>query len=236
MIRTIIWFTAMWSSMFFLIPAYVKSTALKKKGLQTEADAYVYDVAGRWAKRRVDLAGARVTVHKVEALPDAPFLIVANHQGNFDIPLIISSVTSKVGFLSKVENGKLPFIGAWMSLLHCVFIERGNPRQAMKAIQLGADILKQGYNLVLFPEGTRSKDGKLQDFKPGSLKLATKAGVPIVTVIIDGSFNMMKKSSLIIHPAEVKITLGKHFDPTKYESTAQLSSDLEQYFKEILNA
>lgn len=234
MLRTVIWFTAMWGSLILLLPVYLKINGLVKHGKQQEADDLVYTIAGKWAKQLTKLAGSRVQLEQIEELPKVPFLIVANHQGNFDIPLILGHVTSRVGFLSKVENGKLPFVGSWMRLLHCVFIERGNPREAVKAIQLGVDTLNQGYNLVLFPEGTRSKTGKLQDFKPGSLKLAAKAGVPIVPVIIDGSFNMMKKGSLIIHPADIKITLGKHFDPSAYESTNQLSDALEEYFREVL--
>lgn len=234
MVRTIVWFTAMWGSMILMIPAYMRIKGLVKQGRQQQADTMVYTVAGKWARHLIKLAGSRIHLEKVEALPNGPFLIVANHQGNFDIPLIMGHVSSEVGFLSKVENGKFPFIGSWMRLLHCVFIERGNPREAVKAIQTGVDTLKQGYSLVLFPEGTRSKTGKLQDFKPGSLKLASKAGVTIVPVIIDGSYNMMKKGSLIIQPADVKITLGKHFDPSDYETTNQLSDALEAYFREVL--
>jgi len=234
MLRTLIWFTAMWGSMIVLIPMNLRIARHAKNGRQQEADRMVYDVAGKWARLLVKLTGSRVTVDQVAELPVGPYLIVGNHQGNFDIPLIIGHVTSQVGFLSKVENGKLPFVGSWMRLLHCVFIERGNPREAVKAIQMGVDTLKQGYNLVLFPEGTRSKNGKLQTFKPGSLKLASKAGVPVVPVIIDGSFNMMKKGSLIIHPADIKITLGKHFDPNAFENTNQLTEALEEYFREVL--
>lgn len=236
MIRTLVWFTFMWTSLLALVPLYYKGVRLTRQGRQAEADAFVFKVAGEWARQLVGLAGGKVAVKTLALLPEKPYLIVANHQGNFDIPIILGYVSSQVGFLSKVENGKLPFVGGWMRLLHCVFIERGNPREAVKAIQMGVDTLNQGYNLVLFPEGTRSPDGGLQPFKSGSLKLASKANVTIVPVIIDGSFRMMKKGSLLIQPANIQVTIGQHFEPSAYESTNQLSDGLERYFKEIMEA
>lgn len=235
MIRTLVWFTFMWTSLLALMPFYYKGIILTRKGRQADADAFVFKVAGQWARKLVELAGGKVVVNALAPLPKSPYLLVANHQGNFDIPIILGYVSSAVGFLSKIENGKLPFVGGWMRLLHCVFIERGNPREAIKAIQIGVDTLNQGYNLVLFPEGTRSPDGGLQPFKSGSLKLASKANVTIVPVIIDGSYQMMQKGSLRIRPATIQVTVGQHFDPSHYESTNQLSDALECYFKEIMS-
>lgn len=234
MIRTAIWFSGLWGYMFVLVPAYYKVKGLKKKGLEKEADDYAYTIAQTWARRLIKLSGSRVTTHFEAPLPEAPFLIVANHQGNFDIPLIMGHVSSRVGFLSKVENGRLPLVGAWMRLIHCVFIERGNPREAVKAIQEGVDTLKAGHSLVLFPEGTRSRTGELQPFKSGSLRLAAKGGVPVVPVVINGSVNMMKKGSLIIHPADVHITVGAPLKPEAFETTKSLTDALEGYIGGVL--
>jgi 1-acyl-sn-glycerol-3-phosphate acyltransferase len=94
-----------------------------------------------------------------------------------------------------------------MKHLKCVFMDRKNMRQSLNAIREGIEILKQGYNLVLFPEGTRSKTGEVMEFKAGGFKLASKSNAAIVPVVINGSINMMKKGSIRIQPADVQITI-----------------------------
>lgn len=236
MLRTIVWFIYLWGYMLFLIPSYFKANALVKAGHQEEVDRYTAKIAGLWSKRLLAVAGCRVRTTFISPLPEAPFLLVSNHQGNFDIPLIMAHVSSRVGFFAKAETRRLPLIGRWMEMIHCVFIDRGNPREAVKSIQEGVETLKKGYNLVLYPEGTRSIDGTLLPFKAGSLKMALKAGVPVIPVVIDGSINMMQKGSYIIRPADVHITIGNAIDPAEYATTQALTEALEGYMESVLSA
>jgi len=146
-------------------------------------------------------------------------VFVANHQSNFDIPLLLGYINKPKGFIAKAETEKMPIVGGWMRYLRCVFMDRSNPRAALKAIKQGIEIVKSGYSLVIFPEGTRSVDGSLSEFKPGSFKLAMKAEAMIVPVTISGSFGIMKKGSLRIKPSQVKITISDPVTSTGYEST-----------------
>ncbi|RNA67054.1 lysophospholipid acyltransferase family protein [Alteribacter keqinensis] len=210
MIRTIVWFTYFWLYLPTTIPALRKVKKLRKNGNDEQADQIVKQQSNKWAKRLVKLTGARVKIEGIERIPkDEPVLIVSNHQGNFDIPIILGYLDLKIGFISKVEVKKLPIIASWMEEMNCVFMDRKNRRQSVKAILQGAKQLKDGHNLVVFPEGTRSKGGPVSQFKQGSFKLATKSGAAILPVTINGSFKIMEANNNLMKPADVKVTIGE---------------------------
>jgi 1-acyl-sn-glycerol-3-phosphate acyltransferase len=205
MIRTIIWFIYFWASLISYIPSYLKLDGMRD---DVERLAAADRRAKHWSRQLLKLAGTRVEISGLDHLPkDGPILFIANHQSNFDIPLMIASLPLPVGFVAKVELEKMPFVNGWMKGLQCLFMDRSDIRKQVRTINEGADRLKHGYHLVLFPEGTRSADGEMGDFKPGGLKLATKSGASVVPVVIEGSIDIMKKGSLIISPATVKIRI-----------------------------
>jgi 1-acyl-sn-glycerol-3-phosphate acyltransferase len=161
----------------------------------------------KWAKGLVNIVGGRITVVGAENLPKGAVVIVANHQGSFDIPVLIGFVPKPFGFISKVEVLKIPIVGAWMRVMNCVFMDRSNRAKSAEAIGTGVEVLKQGHSLVIFPEGTRSKGGPVQSFKPGSVRLAIDAEVPIVPIAIDGTADILEKNKGIMKPADVTITI-----------------------------
>ncbi len=209
MVRTIVWFIYFWWHLFTLQPSLCRIKALDKAGNIVERDALVSNKAKGWARSLVSLSGCKVEVTGEEHIPeDEAVLFVSNHQGNFDIPILLGFIKKPKAFVAKNELRKFPIIGTWMKYMNCIFMDRDNPRESIKAINHGAKILKEGYSLVIFPEGTRSKDGTLGVFKPGAFKLATKSGVCIVPVTIKGSNQIMKKGSFIIKPAEVEVVIS----------------------------
>lgn len=219
MFRTAIWFLYFFAYQAVMIPDLIKAERLEKSGLTQELEAHATQISVTWATRLLKLAGCSFTVEGIENIPtDRAVLFTPNHQSNFDIPLLMSVLGRPAGFIAKESMGKFPLINRWMVLLHCVFIRRGSPRDAAAAINKGIANLKAGHSMIVFPEGTRSPDGSLLEFKAGSLKLATKAQVPIVPVAIDGSIDMMKKGSLIIRPAKVHITVLAPIMPETYET------------------
>lgn len=210
MIRTIIWFLYFALYLLVVSPFLKKADRLKKNASQEDYDAYIHGMAKRWASSLIRVGGGNVSVYGLEHIPeDEPVLFVSNHQGNFDIPVILSNVPRKTGFISKIEVMKLPMIRSWMSHLDCVFLDRKDRRQAVKSISAGAESLKNGHSLVIFPEGTRSKGRPVQAFKTGSFKLATKSGVPIIPVTIEGTHAMMESKNNRITPGDVSITFGE---------------------------
>lgn len=205
--RTVIWFIYFWCYLVVLLPRMRKCKKLAAQGRIAECDAIVEVEVRKWARRLLKLAGVKVEITGLENVPEGAVVYVGNHQGNFDIPLMLGYLKRPCGVLAKDELAGLPMIRTWMDLLHCVFIERDNPRQAVAAINDAAELLRQGYSMVIFPEGTRSRGDAVGEFKNGAFKVASKTGTPIVPLCIDGSYKVMEAHGFWIHPAKVKIKL-----------------------------
>ncbi len=159
--------------------------------------AYVY------SRLAIFFTGSGYQIEGRENLPEGSFLAVANHQNVLDIPVIICAVPQKIGFVAKKELFKVPMLAMWMRLLGCVSLDRSNPRKSANASHKGAQKLMRGYNLLVFPEGTRSVDGKIKKFKPGSVKMALQAGVPVVPFTCIGTASAFAKGNqikVIINP------------------------------------
>ncbi|MFC0301283.1 lysophospholipid acyltransferase family protein [Virgibacillus soli] len=179
--------------------------------------------------------GSHITIKGKENITDEAVLYVANHQGIFDILVLLGFLGEPVGFIAKREIQKLPIIRKWMEIVHCVFIDRNDRRQSICAIQQGTQNLKEGHSMVIFPEGTRSKGKGLSSFKPGSLRLGTKANVPIVPITIEGTYKMLEETNRI-KPANVIISIGKPIYPEAYEkmNSKQLAAHLQEKISDEL--
>lgn len=168
----------------------------------------IHNNASRVAKNIVKLSGANLTVKGKEHLPkEGAVLYVSNHQSFMDVPVIMAILDRPTGFIAKDDLGKIPFFKDWVVQLKAVLIARGDARKALTAIIQAAKLLQQGHSLVLYPEGTRSKDGKLLEFKAGSLKAAQKGKAVIVPYAVDGAMDVMKRDSYLIHKANVTVTI-----------------------------
>lgn len=213
--RTIIWFLSFVFTLIATLPKLGKAHRLQKKGELKALEQYVHDTSTKWMLGNIRRSGAKVEVYGEEnLLPDQTVVYISNHQGNFDIPLLMGYINQPKGFISKIEARKIPIIVNWMELLHCVFMDRSTLKGSAGAIIEGIKVLKQGHSLVIFPEGTRSKGDQMGEFKSASFKLATKAGVPIIPVTIDGSYKLMEMGNNKITPANVKLTIHPAI-PTK---------------------
>lgn len=165
-----------------------------------------------WAKFTVNILGLRVTYEGQDNIPDETCVFIGNHQSILDIPVLICGANRRIGFIAKKELLKVPILGFWFKIVHCVPIDRENVREAIKAINEGVENLKNGHSMAIFPEGTRSKDGNINEFKKGSLKLATKANVPVIPVTIDGAFRAYEEKKKF-KSADIKVMFGKPIYP-----------------------
>ncbi|WP_096439591.1 lysophospholipid acyltransferase family protein [Alteribacter populi] len=239
MIRTVIWFIYFWLYLLKSVPSLINVKRLRKNNKNEEADARIKYESNKWARSLVKLSGARVHVHGKEKIPtNETLLIVCNHQGNFDIPIILGYLDLKISFISKVEVKKLPLIASWMEEMNCVFMDRKNKRQSIKSIIDGAENLKNGHHLVIFPEGTRSKGGPVGTFKQGSFKLATRSGATILPVTINGSYNIMEANGNLLKPCDVDVTI---LDPVRIHHQQKdmdgiaLANYVQEHIKKELN-
>lgn len=215
-----------------------KSKKLKMEEKNKQRDELLLTEASKWADMVLNKAGVNLVVSGRNNLIDEPCLFVCNHQSNFDIPILVKSLDRMAGFIAKKELAKIPVLSKWIIEVGSILIDRNNPREALKGIKAGIDSLKNGKSLIVFPEGTRSKNGEVLEFKAGSMKLAIKAGVKIVPISINGSTNIMKSGSFKINSGDVFVNILKPIDVKDFtkEEQKSMSSYVENLIREDINS
>lgn len=183
----------------------------RQKGDLNREKKNILLATSNWGKNLAKDLDWKLEVTGRENLPEkAPVVYVPNHQGYADIIVLCAALdTIQTGFVAKSTLEKVPFYGEWIKLIRSVLIERDNVRESVKAISRGIELIEQGFSLVIFPEGTRSKGPEMGKFKPGAFKLATKPQVPIIPVTINGTWKGLEKEGCLqpatmhvhIHPA-----------------------------------
>lgn len=220
------------SFVFYMLGAVfkkIKLSYIRKHISEEAAQEYIFKSVTGWARYIINFIGINVKVKGSENIPHESCLFVANHQGAIDIPLLIAYAGKPVGFIAKKEILKLRFISSWMKEINCIFMDRSNVRESVKSINDGVETLKNGHSLIIFPEGTRSKGPQLGEFKKGSMKLATKSGVPIVPVTIDGSYKVREANKHNeLKSADINLTFSKpiYVDKLTREEQSELSETI----------
>lgn len=163
----------------------------------------------------LNVAGVTITVKGAENIPgDKSVLYVGNHRSYFDILVGYVTVPSLLGFVAKKEMLRYPSLRVWMKNVNCLFLDRKNMKEGLKTILTGIDKVKHGISIWIFPEGTRNRGKDVLEmlpFKEGSLKIAEKAGCPIVPVAITGTADVFEAHVPFIKPSRVIIEFGKPF-------------------------
>lgn len=168
-------------------------------------------------------SGARVIYHGLENIPeDQNCYFIANHQSYFDIPILLDVMERGTGFVAKDSLGKIPFLKKWMENIGCLFIDRDDIKQSVRVIREASEQMKQGLNMVIFPEGTRSRGGEPHEFKRGSVKPAFLAGVPVIPVCIDGAYKIFEgNKGFRVVPAEVHVYIGEPIETAQMTKAEQ---------------
>lgn len=181
-------------------------------------------IAKIWGKFLVFLSGSKIELvikdkeDFEKTIKENAVVLVGNHQSYFDIPVLLAYFPKDIGFVAKKELEKVPFIGSWMKAIKCVFLDRSNPREGIKSIKDAVEKIKTGYSVVIFPEGTRSDDGEVGEFKKGSFKIATDSGVKILPISLKGTIDMHRKGENLVRKAKkVEIIVDKSIDPSQLE-------------------
>ncbi len=137
------------------------------------------------------------------------YVYISNHASAFDIPAVVVGIPDDIRFVLKKELTRIPIWGWALKYGHYISIDRSNARDAMKSLEEAAQRMRNGASVILFAEGTRTRDGKLQPFKRGAISLAAKAGNPIIPVTINHTFAILPKGSWRVHAADIEIVFGK---------------------------
>lgn len=154
------------------------------------------------------LAGVKVTVEGREHLPkELPVVFVSSHQGHFDSAVILSQIRVPLTFVATSNAAKFPVVSRWFVLGSVIFMERGNLRQNYQAVKEAQQVIAEGKSVVIYPEGIISGGPNMGQFKRGSFRLATDTNVPIVPLVIDGSWEIMGPNGHTIQPARVVLRI-----------------------------
>lgn len=172
------------------------------------------------------VSGIKLKVNGLEKIDrDKSYVFVSNHASYFDIPILMQAIPNNVRFIYKKSLSKIPIFGWGMYLGQYVPIDRENGREALKALRNAAQKINKGISIVIFPEGTRTPDGEIKDFKKGVFVLADEAKENIVPVLIKGSYNIMPKGKFKIQSAKVEVTF---FEPVKYSKDKALLGNIRE--------
>lgn len=206
--RTLVFFLYFWVTVSVLSPIAFVLWVLDSAGLHS-----VRTVTGAlvrlWARSLVGLLGIRVTVKGLDRIPNEKSLcFVSNHQGNFDIALLLAFLPRCIGFITKSQAAWFPFLNLWIFALGGVFINRKKVSKARAAMERGIARLRSGAAMAIFPEGTRSRGPRMGEFHNGSFKLATRSGAVIVPISIQGTYRIWEESRSI-RPGPVTLSVSE---------------------------
>lgn len=211
MIRTAtFWVVTVPSTAFFSLVSILGGLLRAPRGLHDW-------VHRNWARSLLWAAGVRVEVAGIEnVLRDAPQVFIANHQSIFDVFAMLAHLPASIRFIAKQELGRIPVLAQAMRAAGHVFIDRQNRHGSGRTMRTAGERMKrENLSLGLFPEGTRSRDGRLGTFKKGAFLLAIETQVPIVPVCVNGSHGVVagrrvRSGRMSLSVAQALPTQGKN--------------------------
>ncbi len=224
--------------MFFLIPAiglYTVGLGIVSvaSAIVSGTGAFAHRCARLWSWLILATTGVKVRVAGVHRVPaEGSYLFICNHQSIYDIPIIFANLPFDLRIIAKESLGRFPFIGAHLRRTGHVLVDRTTP--GTTTFRQVSRLLSNGQSLLVFPEGTRSADGRLGRFRGGIFLLAISAGFPIVPMAVRGSRHVMKKNRLMTCPGEVALQV---FDPIPTAGlTREDAKALAQRVREVVAA
>ena len=179
------------------------------------------------------IAGVKLEINGRELLDKKEnYIFISNHQSYFDIPVLMQAVPNNLRFVYRKSLSKIPIFGWGMYLSGYIPIDRDNARAAMISLRKAADKIKKGISVVVFPEGTRSTEEKLGEFKRGMFVIAEEAKVKLVPITIDGSRKILPKQKFVINSGKVMVTFNK---PIEFRDDRSLLNEIREIIKANLN-
>lgn len=170
---------------------------------------YYFWVGSRWSMLALWLCRIKVLASGREHIPaDGNFILVCNHASFFDVPATMS-IFPRTRVMFKSEMSYIPLWGWALRWGYHIAVDRGRGTKAMKSLDRAVNAIKAGGSVVLFAEGTRSRDGHLQPFKRGAFQLAARTGVPILPIVLNGTFAIQPKGTFDIRPGVIEMIIGE---------------------------
>jgi 1-acyl-sn-glycerol-3-phosphate acyltransferase len=180
------------------------------------------------------VAGIHVHVEGLENIPAGVCIFASNHASNLDPVALTPNIPRRISLLAKKEVFKIPVLSKAIRLAHLVPVDRGDSEAAVESVDLAIKYLKEGLSFCVYPEGTRSRDGRLLPFKRGTFVMAIRAGVPVVPVSLAGTQELMRKGDWRIYPGEVVVKFGPAVDASQYK--IEQREELRQLVQSVVAA
>jgi len=185
----------------------------------------LYAIAMSIARTGLRIAGVRIQIEGMERInPSETYIFMCNHVSNLDPPILIPALPRRTSVLVKKELFQVPILGRAMRMGDLVAVDRRNREAAVNSMRAAEAVMSRGLNMTVFPEGTRSRDGRLLPFKKGPFYLAMDSGIPVVAVTILGSESLMPKGSSLIHPGTVRLVFHSQISPKQFTDNDDLIS------------
>jgi 1-acyl-sn-glycerol-3-phosphate acyltransferase len=192
-----------------------------------------HNVARIWAKYILAASNIKVTVKGLSNLNrTGSYIYMPNHVSNFDIPVLQAYLPVQFRWLAKAELFKIPIFGYAMKRAGYISINRFDRKSAIQSLNKAAEIIRNGTSVIIFPEGTRSQNQNIQSFKKGGFVLAIDSGVPIIPVIIHGTWRIMQKKHILVRPGNVVLEIKKPINTSDY--TRETKDDLMEKVRNIV--
>lgn len=193
--------------------------------------------AQKWAKKLLKISGIKVQATGLENIRrDETYIFVANHSSLFDIPVLQASIPNDFRIIYKKELERIPIFGYGLKKSPYIGIVREDPRKSMESIEQAIEIIQKGASVLIFPEGTRTRDGSLGEPRRGAFLLATRSGKPIVPVAVKGTFEILSNGIKGIRPHTVKVCIGEPIRelPQNKAEEKKLQEETWQLIKKFL--
>jgi 1-acyl-sn-glycerol-3-phosphate acyltransferase len=228
-----------WRTVFFLIPAIalytiVLGTLSIASSVFDRRGHFAHRCARAWSRLILATTGVTVDVRGLDALtPGTTYIFVSNHQSIYDIPIVFWHLPWQLRIIAKASLGKFPFLGWHLSRTGHLLVDRRNP-DPMGVLKRWTGLVAQGLSLIVFPEGTRSADGRVGRFKGGSFLLAIQAGLPLVPISVAGSRHVMLKGRLMTCPGHVRLTVHPPVPTAGFEATVANAKALAERVRQTV--
>jgi 1-acyl-sn-glycerol-3-phosphate acyltransferase len=215
------------------LPWCIIYSSWDKKGLQRKRYEDAAKKVSKAFRFAMSISGSEFSVSGQENIPkDQAVLYVANHSSYCDIPVLYNAIPGGAGFVAKNDMEKIPLLPRWMRYLNSEFLDRNDVKQGLQTIKNAASTVKDGYSMVIFPEGTRGQAAEPAEFKEGSLRIASIAKAPIIPVAISGTAQMMEAHHKFrLSPSKVHITFGEpiYINDLPREEKKHLGATIRQW-------
>lgn len=231
-----------WIIFASIVVTFILSVTAIISGLISPYSNATNNVVRFWARSLLNIAGIDVKISGLEKIdPTQPYVFMSNHQSTFDIMTCLAILPGSARFLAKKELFRIPIFAQGMKAVGMIPIDRSNSKKARSSLDKAVQDIKNGVSVIIFPEGTRTRDGNIQPFKKGGFILAIQGQIPIAPMVLSGAMQVMQKKKLYLQKGSINIEFLDPVDTSKfrYENRNELIDGIRDKivarYKEINN-